>query len=82
MGGSAPFQVESEIPSTNRFLELKVSNLSVKLAAVQVGSFALSSTGVLTFTAGVSFTTLAGANYRLRYITALNSRSVRIEGEY
>lgn len=94
MGGSAPFPVESEIPATNRFFELKVSNLSVKPAAVQVGSFALTSAGVLTFTAGslaplqrpqivanartgnqqsVSFTTVTGGNYRLRYINTLNS---------
>jgi len=94
MGGSAPFQVEGEIPATNRFFELKVSNLSVKPSAMQVGSFALTSGGALTFTAGslaplerpqivsnarsgnqqsISFTTVAGGNYRLRYVNILNS---------
>ena len=94
MGGTAPFPVESDIPATNRFFELKVSNLSVKPAAVQVGSFALTSAGVLTFTAGslaplqrpqivsnsragnqqsISFTTVSGGNYRLRYVNTLTS---------
>jgi hypothetical protein len=85
--------VESENPATNRFFEIKISNLPVKPAALQIGSFSLTSAGDLTFTAGaaqqpllqpqivssgragaqetISFTTMTGANYRLRYTTIL-----------
>jgi len=94
MGGSAPFQVENDLGTINHFFQLKVSNLSVKPAAVQIGSFGISTNGVLTFIAGsavtplqrpqivangrngnqqtISFSTIAGGNYRLRYSTVLS----------
>jgi len=95
MGGSAPFPVESTLPATNRFFELKLSNAAVKPPAVQAGLFGLTSAGVLTFTAGaplpqpvilsirrssntnsVSFSTVTGGNYRLRYASTLGNMRV------
>jgi len=52
IGGLAPFAVEIENPATLLFYELKVSNLIAKPPAAVIGSFALESSGVLTFTAG------------------------------
>jgi hypothetical protein len=93
MGGATPFPVESGNPATNRFVELKVSNLTIKPAATIVGTFTLTSAGVLTFVAGppqqaltpshiqsiarsgnqnsITFTTVSGVSYRLRYSTSL-----------
>jgi hypothetical protein len=52
MGGTAPFPVETDIPGTLLFYELKISNINPKPAALRVGSFCLEAGGVLTFTAG------------------------------
>jgi len=95
MGGTAPFQVENDFASTSHFFQLKVSNLSLKPAAVQIGSFGMTPGGVLTFTAGsalvalprpqivsngragnqqtISFSTMTGGNYRLRYANILST---------
>ena len=93
IGGIAPFQVENDLGTTNHFFQLRVSNLSVKPAALQIGSFGISTNGVMTFIAGtplpplqqpqivgnghtgnqqtISFSTVAGGNYRLRYASVL-----------
>jgi hypothetical protein len=52
LGGAAPFAVEGDVPVTNRFFELKINNSLTKPAALQIGSFSLSTNGVLTFVAG------------------------------
>lgn len=52
LGGSASFPVESDVPGTLLFYELKISNANPKPAALLVGSFCLDAAGVLTFTAG------------------------------
>jgi hypothetical protein len=93
LGGASPFPLESEVPATNRFIELKVSSATPKPAAAVIGTFSLTAAGVLTFTAGppevaltpshiesitragslntITFTTVSGANYRLRSTTTL-----------
>ena len=93
LSGASPFPVEGIIPATNRFIELKASSVIPKPVATVVGTFAITSAGVLTFTAGppqvtptashivsiarsgtqnsVTFSTVSGANYRLRYSTDL-----------
>ena len=58
LGGAAPFPIEIENPAANRFIELKASNVSPKPAATIVGTFSLTSAGVLTFTAGPPVTAL------------------------
>ena len=58
LGGAAPFPIEIENPATNRFIELKASNVSPKPAATIVGTFSLTSAGVLTFSAGPPVTAL------------------------
>ena len=52
MSGYSPFPVESAIPATQLFYELKPSSATPKPAAALVGSFQLATNGVLTFTAG------------------------------
>src|SRR5258706_10296085 len=51
LGGAAPFSVEGETPATNRFFELRINNSLNKPAALQIGSFSLSTNGRLTFVA-------------------------------
>jgi len=51
LGGAAPFPVESDAPSTNKFVQLKAGT-SPQPAATIVGTFSLTASGVLTFTAG------------------------------
>lgn len=50
LGGTAAFQVEQDIPGTNRFFELKINNTYPP--ATQPGVFTMTSLGVLTFTSG------------------------------
>lgn len=52
MGGTAPFSVEAENPTSLLFYELKISSATPKPAARLVGWFCLDGTGVLYFTAG------------------------------
>ena len=50
LAGSMAFPVENTIPAASRFFEIKANN--TRPAAALVGSFAMTSAGVLTFTAG------------------------------
>jgi len=102
LGGASPFPIEIENPATNRFVEIKASSLTPKPAATIVGTFSMTSAGVLTFTAGpplaaltpshivsigrdtglnsVTFTTVSGNNYRLRYSTLLGGAWTTLPG--
>jgi len=53
IAGTAPFLVENPIPGTSRFFEVKGINPAVS-PSVQIGSFNMVATGVLTFTAGAA----------------------------
>jgi len=62
LGGSSPFPLEIENPATNRFVELKVSTVTPKPASTIVGTFALTSAGVLTFVAGAPAAALTSSH--------------------
>jgi hypothetical protein len=73
LGGSAPFAIEIENPATNRFVELNVSSVTPKPAAKIVGSFSLTSAGVLTFVAGPPAAALAQP--QIQSITRVGNQS-------
>lgn len=95
LGGASPFPIEIELPVTNRFVELRASSVTPKPAAHIIGTFAMTSAGALTFTAGppsaaltashiqsigragnvnsITFSTVSGVNYRLRYASTLGA---------
>ena len=52
LSGAVPFTVDNIIATTLRFFELKVSGVTPKPDAAQVGSFSIALNGVITFTAG------------------------------
>lgn len=52
LSGAVLFSVDSTVPSPLRFFELKVSAVTPKPDALQVGTFNITVGGVLTFTAG------------------------------
>ncbi|MDB6054989.1 MAG: hypothetical protein JWN25_2512 [Verrucomicrobiales bacterium] len=54
LGGASDFVVEQDPDATVRFFQISATTVSPKPAATQIGSFALTSAGALTFTAGTS----------------------------
>ena len=54
LSGAVPFTIDNAIATTLRFFELKVSGVTPKPEAAQVGSFSIALNGVITFTAGAS----------------------------
>jgi hypothetical protein len=87
IAGTVPFPVEGEIPGTNRFFELKVSNVVSKPAATQIGSFGIDGESVLRFTAGAPISlsaptdvviskTTGGVTVTFNTVTGVNYRLV------
>ena len=52
LSGAVPFTIDNTIATTLRFFELKVSGVTPKPDATQVGSFSIALNGTITFTAG------------------------------